>query len=167
MRFGGIFNWISSSSRKTVARNPPPQNTSPPPNDDRNKKDEAQKIHKVHIFSRNTCSYSRKAEILAKKMHSECKGPRSGTLIFVAAEPPQITVVKKTSNISQDVKKFTTSDVARYPRCIDEGSQKHGTFPAVVAEITPGDYRFLGGYDELTRWASKPSHGTRRRQRGI
>lgn len=106
-------------------------------------------ITRLHVFSKEGCPHSSAAESTAMKTYAAAQNPSDACEYKVLCqEPPSITKIRHFTQFHQTKMAFET---------VHQKSHRHKSYPAIVAELTPGKYHFVGGNDQLNDWVSKVS----------
>lgn len=114
-------------------------------------------ITRLHVFSKEGCSHSSAAESTAMKTHTAAQNPSDACEYKVLCQqPPNITKIRHFTQFHKTKVAFET---------VHQKSHRHKSYPAIVAELKPGKYHFVGGNEQLNEWVLKVSHTTPERKR--
>lgn len=106
-------------------------------------------ITKLHVFSKEGCPHSSAAESTAMKTYAAAQTPGDGCEYKVLCQqPPSITKIRNFAQFHKTKMALET---------VHQKSHRHKSYPAIVAELTPGQYHFVGGNDQLNEWVLKVS----------
>ena len=106
-------------------------------------------ITRLYVFSKEGCPYSSAAESTAMKTYDAAQNP-SGSCEYkvICQQPPIITKIRHYTEFHKTKMACET---------VHQKSHKHKSYPAIIAEVNPDQYQFVGGNDQLNEWVSKVS----------
>lgn len=118
---------------------------------------------RLHIYSKTGCPHSTNAVDLARSIY---EAPDNKSYKIRCENPPKITKLSREESMTFH-KKFKETFTERFTHnCDQKKLKRHFTHPTIIAEVELGEYRFIGGYEELYVLATGEKQKTRPRVTG-